>query len=301
MPIINYLNRKAMRFPLLIAASIAVTAVPATAQSTTPAPTPTTRDRIGQILGNLLGVGNAADSSLDGQWRAGRLPLGNQRIEFDTRVDSDVRAGLLSQATGARLKADYDALIDLEARYGADRSFSSTERSDLSARYNTLLQVLADRGYTGGVSVRAEVSEGQVDFNRRVDAQVTARKLTRTAATRLKNDYAALVRVETGYLNDGVLTDSERNDLDERLDALDLRVGDVAYTAPVTAKTRLAAIASALPASGLSTTARAQLLVEHGDLVRLEAAYARLTPTAEERAYLEQRITSLETRARVVR
>ena len=71
-----------MRHPLLLAAaSIALTTVPATAQSTT-----STRDRIGQILGNLLGVGNSANSSLDGQWRAGRYPLGNQRTEFDAHV-----------------------------------------------------------------------------------------------------------------------------------------------------------------------------------------------------------------------
>lgn len=291
-----------MRLPLLLAAaSVVLTAAPVTAQTTT-TPTPTsTRDRIGQILGNLLGVGNSADSSLDGQWRARRYPLGNQRMEFDSRVDADLRAGLMTQATGTRLKADYAALVDTEARYGADGNFSTSERSELTARYNALLQVLADRRYADTVQARAEVAEGLVEFNRRVDAQLAARRITRTTATRLKNDYAALIRIEADYLRDGVLTESERDDLDARLDALDVRVGDVAYVAPVTARTRLDAIARALPTSGLTTTARAQLLVEHGDLMRLEAAYARLTPTAEERAYLEQRIANLETRARVVR
>ena len=37
------------------------------------------------------------------------------------------------------------------------------------------------------------------------------------------------------------------------------------------------------------------------DLLRLEAAYARLTATAEERAYLERRLGELEVRARVRR
>lgn len=290
-----------MKLPLLLAAaSVALSAVPATAQTTT-STTPSTRERIGQILGNLLGVGNNADSSLEGQWRAGRTPLGNQRFEFDARVDAEVRSGAMTQATGMRLKADYAALVDLEARYGADRSFSTAERSELTARYNELLQVLADRRYSDVFAPRAEVSEGQAEFNRRVDAQVAARKMTRTSATRLKGDYAALVKLEADYLRDGVLSESERSDLDARLDALDLRVGDVAYTVPVTAKSRLDAIFRALPTSGLSTAARAQLLVEHGDLVRLEAAYARLTPTAEERAYLEQRLANLEMRAKVVR
>jgi hypothetical protein len=110
-----------------------------------------------------------------------------------------------------------------------------------------------------------------------------------------------VIAVETGYLRDGTLSQSEREDLDERLDALDQRVGDVAYTTPVTTRSRLDAIARAVPISGLSAAARAQLLVEHGDLMRLEAAYARLTPTADERAYLERRLANLELRARVTR
>ena len=285
---------------LLTTAAVALTAVPLTAQSSTTS-TPSTRDRIGQILGNLLGVDNSADSSLDGQWRAGRMALGSQRTEFIARVDADVRSGILTQETGTRLKADYAALVDLEARYGADRLFSTTERSELSSRYNMLLQVLADRRYADSDTASAEVREGQAEFNRRVDARVAARKLTRTSGTRLKTDYAALVQVEAGYLRDGIMSEAERDDLDTRLDALDARVGDVAYSAPITVKSRLEAIARAVPTSGLTAAARAQLLVEHGDLVQLEAAYARLTTSTEERTYLDARLANLETRARVVR
>ncbi len=290
---------------LLAAVSMAAIAVPAQAQTTTQ---PSTRDRITQILGNLLGVGNSADSSLEGQWRAGRTPLANQRAEFESRVDADVRTGRMAQATGARLKSDYYQLVELEARYGADRSYSSAERSELTARYNELLQVLADGRYGdsqyGNTDLfsRWDVRDGQAEFNRRVDAQVAARRLTRTVGTRLKSDYARLITLEADYMRDGTLTDRERDDLDTRLDALDQRVGDIAYTTPVmTNRARLDAIAQALPSSGLSLAARQQLLVEHGDIVRLEAAYARLTPTAEERAYLESRISDLENRARVRR
>lgn len=282
---------------LAAAASVALTSVPVAAQSTTTS----TRDRIGQILGNLLGVGNQADSSIDGQWRANRRPLANQRYEFETRVDADVRAGKMTSAIGTRLKADYAALIDLEARYGTDATYSTTERNELTVRYNELLQVLADGRYGGAAYTRAEVSEGQTEFLRRVDAQAAARKITRTTATRLKNDYAALVKLEADYLADGVLTDREKTDLDARLDVLDARIGDVAYTVPVTAESRLNAIFAALPSAGLTAAARAQLLVEHGDLMRLADAYERTTPTAEEKAYLEQRLANLETRAKVRR
>ena len=283
---------------LAAAASVALTAVPVAAQTTTT----TARDRIGQILGNVLGIGNSADSSLDGQWRANRRPLGAQRIEFDTRIDTDVRSGRLTAAAGARLKADYLALVDMESRYGSDGTYSVTEKNELSARYNELLQVLADGRYAVGVgTTAAEVSEGRAEFFARVDARLAARKITRTTATRLKADYDGLVRVETGYLSDGVLSETERADIDARLDALDLRVGDVSYTAPVTVESRLDGIFRALPTSGLTAAARAQLLVEHGDLVRLAAAYLRTAPSAEEKAYLDTRLANLETRAKVVR
>jgi hypothetical protein len=98
-----------------------------------------------------------------------------------------------------------------------------------------------------------------------------------------------------------VLSDAERADLDTKLDALDVRVGDVGYNVPVTYKSRLDAIALAVPRSGLGLAARNQILIEHGDLVRLESAYARLSPTADERAYIERRLANLELRARVNR
>lgn len=293
-----------MRSPLLMAATaLALTAAPLAAQTTT---TTSARDRIAQILGNLLGVGNSATNSLDGQWAANRRPLANQRVEFDARVDTEVRASRLSQSDGARLKNDYYALVTLESQYGSDRSYTAAERGELTERYNALLQVLADGRYgygndNGGFGPQADVAEGQVEFNGRVDAAVSQRRITRVAGTRLKADYQALITTESNYLRDGVLSERERADLDDRLDALDQRVGDVGYGSAVTAKTRLDAIARALPTSGLSATARTQLLVEHGDLVRLEAAYARLNASVEDRAYLDSRIANLETRARVRR
>ncbi len=280
---------------LLAAASAALITAPLAAQTTT------SDNPIARILGNLFGFGNSANNSLEGQWTANRRPLANQRAEFDARVDTEVSAGRLTTTQGTRLKYDYYALVTLESQYGANGSYSAAERSELTSRYNTLLQVINDGSYADvGTGSTATVSEGRTEFNARVDAAVSARRITRSAGTRLKNDYAALIRTETNYLRDGVISASEREDLDARLDALDQRVGDVGYsTSTLTPRARLDAIARAVPTSGLGANARAQLLVEHGDLARLEAAYARLTPTAEERAYLESRLANLETRARV--
>ncbi|MEO5705793.1 MAG: hypothetical protein ABIT10_02850 [Alteraurantiacibacter sp.] len=283
---------------LLAASAIALTAVPAQAQTST-------RDRISSILGQLLGAPTAqtsANTSIDAQWVAGQFPLANDRLAFETQVDTAVRDRRITLNTGSRMKADYLALVQLEARYGADRRFTTAERSDLTERYNALAAAVAAGAYTDGGTATTVVADGRVEFNRRVDAAVAARRLTRTAGTRLKTDYASVIQIEANYLNDGVISQAEQEDLDERLDALDARVGDVAYTpAPQTPQQRLDAIASALRVLPATAQAQAQIRVEHGDLTRLAAAYARLTTTAEERAYLETRLVDLETRARVRR
>ena len=282
---------------LIAAASAAFLSVPATAQRSAQ---PNSNDRLQQILGAMFGQSTTASNSLEAQWRVGRTPLANQRAQFDARVDADERSGTLPSSSAARLKTEYATVVELEQRYGSDGVFTTSERNALIDSYGELTQTLANGGYAdNSTAVRATVNEGRVEFNTRVDAAVSARRLTRVAGSRLRTDYATLVQVETGYLRDGRLTDAEREDLDGRLDALDARLDGAAVA--VTPRTRLDAIARALPASRLSVAARSQLLVEHGDLVRLASAYDRLTPTADERAYLERRLINLETRARVAR
>lgn len=262
------------------------------------------QERIGAILGALFGDRLGVTTSVEAQWAAGRRPLQTQRAQFNTRIDAEVRSGAVSRADGDRLKAEYDEVVALETRYGADGRFTTQERNELADRYGAITQALSDGGYANGSgSTTLTVAAGRAEFDRRVDAAVSARRLSRTEGTRLKADYASLVTVEAGYARDGISA-RERDDLDARLDALDARVGDTNYGSGNTVvdnRTRLSNIERALPSAGLSSAARAQLLVEHGDLVRLEAAYSRSSPSADDRAYLERRITDLETRARVRR
>ncbi|HEV2081991.1 MAG TPA: hypothetical protein VGR32_05975 [Brevundimonas sp.] len=265
----------------------------------------TSRDEevIGAIFGAIFGDRFGASGSLDQQWSIGRRPLFDQRSQFDARVQADVRAGRLSSWAGDRLRQDYAALVEVETRYAADRRFTAQERADLTARYNALTQALESGGYDDG-GPGLSIAQGRAEFDARVDAQVRARRLSRTDGTRLKSDYAALIRVEAEYLADGRLSTRERDDLETRLDALDVRVGDVGYgggATPMTPRQRLDAVARALPASGLSATAQTQLRVEHEDLLRLEAAYAQLRVSADDQAYLERRIVDLETRVRLRR
>lgn len=262
------------------------------------------QERVDAILGALFGDSRqGGGASLETQWTLGRFPLAQQRSQFETRVDADARTGALSRSSADQAKNDYRALVDLEARYGADRRFTTQERAELSDRYDSLTRVVAEGGSSGGVSGGTSVADGRRDFEARVDESVRQRRLTRTQGTQLKTDYAAVVRLESDYMRDRVLSTRERDDLETRLDALDARVGDVAAqpSRPVDPTARLQAITRALPSSGLTTAAQTQLRTEQEDLNRLAAAYRRLSPTAEEQNYLDRRLTDLETRARVRR
>lgn len=261
------------------------------------------QERINSIFGALFGNRSNSAGSLESQWATGRTPLANQRTQFDSRIDSDVRSGALDQRTAARLKADYAELVQLELRYGADRRFTTQERSELAERYNALTQALTNQTYGDEDNMQsANVAEGESEFIARVDASIAARRLSRVAGNRLKADYRLLTRTESSYLRDGVLDERERDDLDARLDALDARVGDTAYNQNNTAQApreRLSAIANAISTSNLTASAQAQLRTEHGDLSYLEAAYARLTMSTDDRRYLENRLSDLERRLQI--
>jgi len=296
-----------MTKPLTLAAAGALLVLPtaASAQTGTSGQSATSQeDRVGAILGTLFGDRLGVSTSIERQWAAGRKPLATQRSQFHTRIDSEVRAGALTQSNGTRMKSEYDELVALESRYGADNRFTTAERTELADRYGALTQALTEGGYADDDSSNIlSVADGRADFNRRVDAAVSARRLSRTEGTRLKNDYAALVQTEASYARDGI-SSRERDDLDSRLDALDTRVGDTAYgggSATLDTRTRLANVERALSSSGLGSSAQTQLRVELGDLTRLEAAYSRTSPASDDRAYLERRIVDLETRARVRR
>ena len=261
------------------------------------------QERINSIFGALFGDRSASSGSLESQWATGRTPLANQRTQFDSRIDSDVRSGALDQRTASRLKTDYAELVQLELRYGADRRFTIQERTDLAERYNALTQVLTNQTYGDDYSTQSpNVAEGQPEFIARVDASIAARRISRVAGNRLKADYRLLTQTEANYLRDGMLDEGERDDLDARLDALDTRVGDTAYSGnnnTLSPRARLSAIANAISSNNLSAAAQAQLKVEHSDLSYLEAAYARLTMTADDRRYMESRLSDLERRLQI--
>ncbi len=261
---------------------------------------PTGQEVFGQILQNLFG--GQTSGSIDAEWSRGRRALGAQQTTFNSRLDAQVRSGSLSSWSADRIRTDYDALVQLEARYGQDGRFTTQERQDLTTRYNALTSALEDGGYGDDIGGYQSAADGRADFDARVDAAVRARTLTRTDATRLRSDYAAIVSVEAGFQRDG-LSARERQDIEARLDAIDARVpgGNSGNGGgwQQTPRDRLTAIERAL-----YTLPRGQqdaIRVQFEDLTRLEAAYSRTRPSSDDTAYLDRRLGELEVQARVRR
>lgn len=261
---------------------------------------PTGQEVFGQILQSLFG--GQTSGSIDAEWSRGRRALGAQQTTFNSRLDAQVRSGSLSSWSADRIRTDYDALVQLEARYGQDGRFTTQERQDLTTRYNALTSALEDGGYGDDIGGYQSAADGRADFDARVDSAVRARALTRTEATRLRSDYAAIVSVEVGFQRDG-LSARERQDIEARLDAIDARVpgGNSGNGGgwQQTPRDRLTAIERAL-----YTLPRGQqdaIRVQFEDLTRLEAAYSRTRPSSDDTAYLDRRLGELEVQARVRR
>lgn len=182
----------------------------------------------GALLGALFGVQTAdqGDQVLDDDWSRGRRPLYQRRADLDARIEAGVRDGSISRTEAGRLRADYDALVQLETRYAADGRMTTAERSELRDRYRALSQRVGEEvrdddagyGWTPLVDQRAA-------FSARIDAAVRNRDLSRTEGTRLRADFDALVRLESDYRRDG-LSAREQQDLTARLADLDRRLGD---------------------------------------------------------------------------
>lgn len=261
---------------------------------------PTGQEVFGQILQSLFG--GQSTGSLDGEWLRGRRALSTQQSSFNSRLDAQVRSGSLSSWSADRIRTDYDALVQLETSYARDGRFTAQERQDLTTRYNALTRALEDGGY-GDVGGYQSAADGRADFEARVDAAVRARTLTRTEATRLRSDYAAIVSTEAGYLRQGNLTSRQRQDIEARLDAIDARLPGGSNTGggwqQQSPRDRLTAIERAL--TSLSRTEQDRLRPQVEDITRLEAAYARSRPSNDDTAYLDRRLGELETQARVRR
>ncbi|MDO9588698.1 MAG: hypothetical protein Q8R45_06990 [Brevundimonas sp.] len=231
---------------------------------------------IGALLGAVFGNTFGNDQQIEDDYSQGRRPLYERRADLEARIDAGVRDGSLSRSEATRLRADYNALVQLETRYAADGRLTTAERDDLRARYQALSQRVGDArdddgyGYGDGYGWRP-LAEQRAAFDARVDLAVRDRRLSRTESTRLRADFDALVRLEADYRRDG-LSDRERQDLTARLADLDRRVGDVTWDGGYGTDGRAVALETRITAGerngSISRTEAARLREELRDLTR---------------------------------
>lgn len=276
-------------------------------------------DVLGALLGALFGEVFGDDRSLDDDWARGRRPLNERRGALEARIDAGVRDGSISYAEASRLRADFDALVRLEARYAADGRITAEERDDLGSRYRILSRRVDaardDRGWDDDDrdwddGYWRPIRDRRAEFDARVEAAVRDRALGWSEARRLDAEFEALVRQETSYARGG-LDRSERAALERSWDALMARIPGSAWVDPygpydpygggwIPMSARQAEfearVDAAVRARAIDWSEATRLREDFRALVRREAEFQRDGLSASERTDLAARYAELQRR-----
>ncbi len=239
---------------------------------------------------------------MDMAWSQGSQPLGQRRADITARIDAGSRDGSLTRAEADAVRREHEALIRLEAQYAADGQYSTNERTDLATRYAALETRLGeqrrdDQGYDiGGTASQnwQPLTERSADFERRVTAARSARAITLAESRRLRTDWQNLRQLEAQYRSNGIDI-RETADLDARRMGLERRLGRFAEQTQVANSWTLleTRINTSENDRSLNRNQLARLRDQHGDLVRLDAAWRRIGMGSTEQAYLTRRHAEL--------
>ena len=169
------------------------------------------------------------------------LSINDRQQRLETRIEAGIRSGDLTRVEARQLRADFNALARLEARYRVN-GLSAWERQDLDQRFDELsMRIrmeradLDERDFRGGVGwfggrgwtdnrgqwVSLERRKMQLD--RRIERGLENGQLTAIEAARLRADFDRIARLEYRYRRGG-LTPAEMADLDRRFDVLAARI-----------------------------------------------------------------------------
>jgi hypothetical protein len=143
-------------------------------------------------------------------WR----PLEDRRANFDTRLGAALEDRSINRTEAARLRLDFQALVQLEARYSRN-GLDDREIADLRARYQELRARVGDSGV------------GQEDrwagIERRIAQGQRSGAINAQEAARLRSELGDLVRLEAAYASGGMAAD-ERDYLDRRFSEVNGRL-----------------------------------------------------------------------------
>lgn len=158
------------------------------------------------------------------------ISVSNRLERLDDRIDAGVRGGDLTRAEAMRMRAQFDDLARLEARYRAG-GLTAWERNDLDHRYDQLSTRVrferhdaqegwyGGRGWTDNRGAWVSINRRQAQLDRRIDQGLRTGQLTPVEAARLRAEFNQIARVEVRYRAGG-LSLAERSDLDRRFDRL---------------------------------------------------------------------------------
>lgn len=175
-----------------------------------------------RALSQQVGDDRNDDQDYD-DWR----PLSEQRASFDARVDAGVRSRTLTRTQATRLKADFQALVQVETGYSRN-GVDARERQDLETRLADLNRRVGD-DYDGGPGSGGGYGD---DYGRRItdiEARIASGErsgaIVRAEGERLRTELGDLTRLEAAYRDSGFNAD-ERAYLTRRFGELDARARD---------------------------------------------------------------------------
>ena len=118
--------------------------------------------------------------------------LADQTAAFDARVAAALRAREISRAESTRLRADFQALVRLEAQYERD-GLSQREREDLETRYADLNRRVGD-DYVPGNGGGGYGDPHAMQIEARIAAGLRDGSITRADAARYREELRDLSR-----------------------------------------------------------------------------------------------------------
>lgn len=161
------------------------------------------------------------------QWQS----INQRQANLDQRIDVGVRNGSLTRGEASRLRAEFNDLARLEARYRSSNGLSMSERRDLDMRFDRLsAQIRYERNDRDDRYDRDRydrdwqpINQRQRQLDRRIDRGIRDGSLDRREAYQLRAEFNDVARLEVRYRRNG-LSYQERRDLDRRFDRLDARL-----------------------------------------------------------------------------
>ncbi|MBX9746802.1 MAG: hypothetical protein K2X34_07865 [Hyphomonadaceae bacterium] len=150
--------------------------------------------------------------------------INERQDNLDRRIDAGVRNGSLTRNEAGRLRAEFNDIVRLEARYRSSYGLSHAERRDLDRRFDALsAQVRFERNDRDDRGRWVPINQRQRQLDARIDAGIREGSLSRREAQQLRADFQDIVFLEARYRRNG-LDMGERRDLDRRMDRLSAEI-----------------------------------------------------------------------------